>query len=485
LELREYFRVLRSSWVLISIIVICALGATSLYTILKAPEYVATTKVFVSAESASSVTDLTQGNTFTQQVVQSYTDIVTTPIVLHSVVNDLSLGITEAALAKKISASAAVNTVVIQISVTDKSADTSAAIANSVASSLTRVVSKLSPSTSSGTAPVKVTIVQKAQPPLAPSSPNVPLNIALGLVVGLILGVAAAVIRSLSDTRIRDTHDISAVTDAPVLGGIAFDSGASTRPLIVQDDPRSPRAESFRSLRTNLQFLEYGGRPQSFVFTSPLQGEGKTTTVANLAIALTDNGMKVVVVDADLRRPRLAEVFGLEGAVGLSDVLIGLVSLDDALQEWGTQSLKVLPAGQKPPNPSELLGSQSMADIINTLTEWFDIVLVDAPPLLPVTDAAILSKRTGGAIVMAAAGKTHRAQLKSAMSVLSAVGATPLGVVMTMLPVRSRGAVGYGNSAYGYGYGYEDEELSKKDRGGKARKANRGQVPSDESTSQP
>ena len=487
MELQDYLRVIRRSWVLLLVITLVAVGAATAYSLLKTPEYEATTKVFVSTQSASSVGDLAQGNTFTQQVVQSYTDIVTTPIVLDPVIADLDLSTTNTALAQQVTASAALNTVVIEITVTDMSASASANIANEIARSLSNVVrDDLAPSTTGTAAPVKVTVVQPASVPLAPSSPNIPLNIALGLLVGLALGVSIAVLRSVLDTRIRGIHDVETVTTAPVLGGIAFDQKGAKRPLIVQDDPRSPRAESFRSLRTNLQFLDFDGRARSFVVTSAIQGEGKTTTVANLGIALSDAGARVVIVDADMRRPQLAEMMGVEGAVGLSDVLIGKVSLVEAIQPWGSEGrLSILPAGQIPPNPSELLGSQWATDMIDSLNETFDVVLIDAPPLLPVSDAAILSKRTGGAIVVVAAGRTRRAQLTGAIDALDAIGGDVLGVVVTMLPTKGPDAHGHGAGHAGYGYAYNYGELEAKEasraKGSSRAKSAKGSAASDES----
>lgn len=462
MELRDYLRIVRRGWVLILSVTLAATAIAAVYSLVKTPEYEATTKIFVSTQSATSVSDLSQGNTFTQQVVQSYTDIVTTKVILRPVIAKLDLDVTPEHLATKVKASAAINTVVIEITAKDSRPKVAADIANQVAKSFIEVVRTLAPDTESGTPPVKVTIMSDASIPLTPSSPNIPLNIVVGLLIGLSAAIGFAILRSLMDTRLRGIHDVAAVTDSPILGGIAFDKNAVSRPLIVHDDPRSPRAESFRSLRTNLQFLDYGGRPHSFVFTSAIQGEGKTTTVSNLAIALADNGVKVVVVDADLRRPQLADVLGLEGVVGLSDVLIGRVSLDDALQPWSGQKMRVLPAGQIPPNPSELLGSQSMTDVIHTLTNWFDIVLIDAPPLLPVSDAAILSKRTGGAIVIASVAKTHKNQLRSALDVLDGVGAEVLGIVATMLPTKGPDAYGGAHGAYGYSYGDSLAEVPKR-----------------------
>ena len=175
--------------------------------------------------------------------------------------------------------------------------------------------------------------------------------------------------------------------------------------------------------------------------------EGKTTTVANLAIALSETGSRVIVVDTDLRLPRLADVLGLEGVVGVSDVLLGKASLADAVQPWGRGGLDVLPAGTLPPNPSELLGSNRMADLLTELARHYDHVLLDAPPLLPVTDAAVLSRLADGAIVVAAAGRSTRGQLTAALEMLTALDATSFGVVATMLPAT-------GPQAYGYGYGY-------------------------------
>jgi succinoglycan biosynthesis transport protein ExoP len=179
-----------------------------------------------------------------------------------------------------------------------------------------------------------------------------------------------------------------------------------------------------------------------------------------LAIALADSGAQVVIIDADLRRPKLASYMGLEGAVGLTDVLISKAELADALQPWGRGNLVVLPAGTVPPNPSELLGSRAMASLIQTLEAEFDVVLIDLPPLLPVTDGALVSKLTRGALVVVAAGRTHKGELAGAIATLENVGANVAGVIMTMLPTKGPDAYGYGRYGYGgYGYASEAEHL--------------------------
>lgn len=461
MELRDYLRILRQSWVLIVLLTLLGIGAGAAYSIITTPKFSSSAKVFVSTSAGSTVSELQQGNTFTQQRVKTYADLATTPIVLLPVIEELSLETSAQDLAQQITATAPLDTSLIEITAMDADPELAAAVATAVSDSLTQVVQTIEASEAEdGTtrSAVKLTLVQHAAVPEAPVSPNVPLNVALGGLVGLALGIGIAVLRETLDTRIRNERDVELVTDTPIIGGIVFDPKASERPLIVHADPQSPRAESFRTLRTNLYFVDAGRSSRAFVVTSSVESEGKSTTTANLAIALSDAGARVLLVEADLRRPKVAEYLGLEGAVGLSDLLIGRADLQDVVQRWGRNSLFVLPAGAIPPNPSELLGSKAMISLIAELDRSFDVVLFDAPPLLPVTDAAILARNVGGAIVVAAAGRTHRGQLKGAMAALANVDAPVSGIVLTMLPTKGRDAYGYGRYGYGYGYGYASDE---------------------------
>ncbi|KFF58604.1 chromosome partitioning protein [Cryobacterium sp. MLB-32] len=458
MELRDYIRILRKSWVLILLLTLVAVAGASVFSIVQTPKYSATSKVFVSTQSSGTTSELAQGNSFTVQRVKTYSDLVVTPIVLLPVIGKLELGITSDQLASRVTASAPLDTSIIDITVTDTDPVRAAATANAISVSLTAVVQNIeTPDQAGAVSPVKLTRAQEATVPSVPVSPNVPLNIALGALVGLALGVAIAVLRETLETRIRNERDVEQITAVPILGGIVFDSKAQERPLIVHVDPRSPRAESFRTLRTNLQFLDVGRADRAFVVTSSVESEGKSTTGANLAIALADAGARVLLVDADLRRPKIAEYMGVEGAVGLTDVLIGRAALKDAIQPWGKGQLFVLPAGHVPPNPSELLGSARMSLLIAELNSSFDVVLFDTPPLLPVTDAAILAKNVGGVILIIAAGRTHKNQLRGAISALDNVGAPISGLVLTMLPTKGPDAYGYGHYGYGYGYGYGEE----------------------------
>ena len=311
------------------------------------------------------------------------------------------------------------------------------------------------PSTGSP-ARVQIDVVQPAQVPESPISPNVLRNLTLGFLLGLMGGMGIAALRSVLDVRINRRADVASVTDTPILGAIVRDPNVASRPLLVQDDPRSPRAEAFRQLRTNLQFLKVEGNPRSFVVTSSGAAEGKSTTAANLAVALSETGASVILVDGDLRKPRVAELFGIEGGVGLTDVIIGRVAAGAAIQAWGPNALSILPSGHRAPNPSELLGSTEMEALLQELGRTYEYVIVDAPPVLVVTDAAVISQSVGGALMVAAAGKTTKPQLEAALQSLDTVGARVLGVILTMIP--EKGPDSYGFEQYSYGEVHVEKE---------------------------
>ena len=469
MELTDYIRILRKNWVIILVATLVGVGAAAAWSLTRTPQYEAQSTVFVSTQAGSTIGELQQGSNFTQARVQTYTNLVRTPIVMNPVIAELELGSTATELAAMVEASAALNTTLITITVTSADPVQAADVANALGASLKSVVERLETPNGTDVSPVRIERVRDALPPLSPSSPNVPLNLALGALVGLAIGIGIAVLRSVLDTRIRTPRDVEQVTDRPLLGAIAFDPKAEERPLIVHADPLSPRAESFRAMRTNLQFLDTDGRA-SFVVTSSVPSEGKSTTAINLAIALADAGKRVALLDTDLRKPKVAEYLGIEGGAGLTDVLIGRARLGDVMLPWGNRSLYVLPAGKIPPNPSELLGSKTMQQLLEVLERDFDVVLCDAPPLLPVTDAAILANATTGAILIVAAGQTNRHQLTGAVDALQTAGAHIAGVAMTMVPTRGPDSYAYGYG-YAYGqYGYVSQPAAKKTKRARAAK---------------
>ena len=461
MELSDYVHVLRKNWLVLIVLTLLGGAAMVGYTLTRTPTYESSSTVFVSTQAGNTAAELQQGSTFTQARINTYVGLVSTPIVLDRVIDSLALNVTAESLADHIKVTATPNSTLITVTVSDPDATQAAQVANAIATSLSAAVPQLEPEANDGSSPVRLSLVSQAQPAVAPSSPNTALNVSLGLLVGLALAICIAVLRTSLDNRIRTPHDAEVITGAPGIGAIAYDTKARERPLIVHADPTSQRAESFRALRTNLQFLDMAGR-SSFVITSSIPSEGKTTTTINLAIALADAGKRVALLDTDLRKPKVAEYLGIEGGAGLTDVLIGRAHIRDVMLPWGGRSLYVLPAGKIPPNPSELLGSTQMGTLLDALERDFDVVLCDGPPLLPVTDAAILSRLTSGALMVVAAGKTTKHQLAGATDALNNVGAKLAGFVMSMVPTR--GPDSY-YAAYGYGYGYSYAEDSEKRSG--------------------
>jgi succinoglycan biosynthesis transport protein ExoP len=442
MTLSDFLRIIRRSLVVLLVATLLGGGVGALIAVVSSPQYRSTGQVFVSVQpGAPDVSDLAQGNNAAQQKVNSYVQVVRSASVLQPVIDELRLHTTVTELAQHVTSTATVDSVLLDISVTEEDPKQAARVAAAVISSFAHVVTEnLEKPTDGGSSLVRIETVQPPLVPEEPSSPDLVKYVALGLAFGLALGVGGALVRQTLDSKVRTQDDVVRITSVPVLGSIGFDATAASNPLVVHSDPRNPRAESFRSLRTNIQFVETDAQRRSFTVTSAVPSEGKSTTAANLAITMAESGSRVVLVDADLRRPRIAELMGIEGAVGLSDLLIGRTELEDVTTPWGRGSLSVLPAGQIPPNPSELLGSNAMLALIDQLTTEFDFVIFDAPPLLPVTDAAVLSRLTGGAVVISSVRRVTQKQLASALDALRSIGSKTLGVVMTMVPTKDRGA---------------------------------------------
>lgn len=432
-----------------------AIGLISgaLYIFFITPTYSSTARLFVSTEASTSTSDLLQGSNFTQQRVKSYADIADSPKVLDPVIRDLGLQDIREDLPDRITSSVPLNTVIIELTVEDESPVRAAAIVNRLAESLTSTVEDIEKPIDGLSTPVKVTTIQEGQVPTDPENPKPLLDMVIALFGGLVLGLGLAILIENLDLRVRNHGDIEALSTAAVLGGIGFDEDAQDNPLIVHTKPKSTRAEAFRQLRTNIQFVEAVEGRKSLIISSSVPSEGKSTTIANLAIAMSDLGAKVLLIDCDLRKPKQHKYLGLEGSVGLTNYLIDQAKLEDVIQPWGKGKLNVLPAGQTPPNPSELLGSDKMRKLIEAMEKKYDVVLIDTAPLLPVTDAAILSKITGGVVVVVSVGKTTRPQLQGALSHIETVGGKIVGFVMNKIPTK--GADAYGYYSYGYKYGYK------------------------------
>jgi capsular exopolysaccharide synthesis family protein len=312
--------------------------------------------------------------------------------------------------------------------------DSDPAKAKRLTNNIARAFIQTLPQLQSGST-LRVSLVEPALAPTEPVRPRTKLNAAFGLLLGLILGVGLGFLREFLDRSVKTPEELEAATGVPVVGTIP-PFKAAKEPIPVAEQPRTAVAEAFRKLRTNFAFLRVDRDSVCCVFTSPASGDGKSTVAANLAIALAQAGQRVALVDADLRKPTVHKLFGLHQRVGTTTVLLDQADVHDALQDLGPGLPAVLTSGQLPPNPSELLGSRRMEELLADLRATFEVVLIDCAPLLPVTDPMVISRFADGILLIARASTTTKDQAAATKAACVKAGATVFGTVLNATPVN-------------------------------------------------
>lgn len=436
MELRDYFRVIRSGWPLVATFVLLGVALSAWLTLATPNEYQASVEIFVATSSSSDPSQLQAGNVFTQDRVQSYTRIATGPSVTGAVVDRLKLNMTSQELSNEITADAPSNTVIIDLHVTDHIPGRAATLADAVAAEFDKVVQKIEQPGADGNPVVKLTVIHPATVPGSPVKPRPINNIGLGLGIGLFLGVATVLVRDVLDNTVRRPQDIEEF-GLTVLGDVPFDKNTSKLPNAFRDDPHGSRADAYRQIRTNMQFADVNGPPRIIAVTSAVPGEGRSTTAINLAAALAEGGNRVCLIEADLRHPSLAKSFGIASGVGLTSVLTHDASVESALQDVDSNFV-VLTSGPVPPNPSELLITDHARKVIADIAAMVDFTVIDTAPLLRVTDGVEVAALADATLVVHHAGKTTREQAALSVGALNKVGKRAVGVVLNM-GQRSRG----------------------------------------------
>ena len=441
MDLRQYIRVLRAHWVLISVSVLVSTGVAAYLAWSRAPTYEVHTQLFVANTRTSSKetpSDIYVGSLFTQQRVVSYSELVSSPPVVRAIA--ARLGLPAQSFPAKIHASVPTGSVLIDVTVTDRMPERAKAIADAVSSEFPSFVNSLETPKGQHKSPVKISVTSPGQLPTSPVAPKKKLYLVLGALLGLVLGVLGAVLREALDRRIRNSDDAAAITGAPVLGSITRDRRAKrNHPLVMLTDPGSTQAEEYRRLRTNLGALRVDQDLRSIAISSAVACDAKTPIAANLGIAFAQADLRVALVDSDLRRPRLANFLGLPSSTGVTDVLLSGVALETALQTWQEGlPLEVLAAGSSPWNPGELLGGSQFTTLLGRLTARFDVVILDAPAVLPTSDAAALARATSGVVLVTPLRSLTNDELTTATHSLWAVETRVLGVVVERS--RARGA---------------------------------------------
>jgi receptor protein-tyrosine kinase len=437
---------LRRRWLPLVLCLIAGLGGAAAHSTAAPKLYKSSARLFINVPAASSTQEALQGTQLSAQLMQSYADIVTSRTAAEQIKNQLSLPDSVGAIAAKLSATPKANSLILTVSATDRDAKRAQAIADAAAGVLNDTVRNLEHDRTPASA-VEATIVDHATVPSSPVSPQPKRDLLIGLVLGLVAGLALMLVLDALDRTLKNPLDVEGVVGAPRLGAVPAVRDPKVRLVTA---PKAPVAiaEAYRSLRTSLRFIDPDSPVRALVITSATDGEGKSTTALNLAHALGQAGERVVLVDCDLRKRGLTKMLRAENSVGLTSVLSGVADLDASLLMH--EGVAVLGAGPTPPNPAEMLGSQRMSLLIDDLQEQFDVVLFDTPPVLPVTDAVVLSAQVGAALMVVRYGRTTRNHAEEAVRRLNGVDAGTIGFVLHGVP-KSKGleysSLGYGDDA--------------------------------------
>jgi polysaccharide biosynthesis transport protein len=327
-------------------------------------------------------------------------------------------------------------------------------------------IDTITPALAQPTISPDATKIQEAAVPTSPVEPKPLKNALVALGIGLVLGIGLAFLRDYVDDTVKERDDVEWASGLTVVGMIPqltdWKDRAAPR-LAARESPSGPSAEAYRTLRTSIQFLGLERTLRTLLVTSPAAGEGKTTTAGNLAIAFAHAGQRVVLVSSDLRRPRLHQFFGLSNQTGFTSVLLGETPFSEALKTLPDEPyVTVLPSGPRPPNPSELLNSRRAAEAIAALAGRFDLVLIDSPPVLPVSDSLVIAGLADAILVVAKAGLTRKKALHRSIELLRQVEAPLVGAVLN-------GADS--GTEYGYGSEYAPDDIPRLQKVAKPKRA--------------
>jgi capsular exopolysaccharide synthesis family protein len=486
MELRDYLRGLRRHWIAILLMTLVGAGAGYGWTLLQTPVYTAGASGYVSSTGVEDLGTSTLGDSLAKSKVPTYLEIAGWRTVAEHAIDELGLSTSPEDLVNRIEVSNPDNTTFIKVSAKGPTPADARALAEAWIDAMKIEIDNIEGDGSPGSAPVTILPGDEASLPSTPSFPDVQTAVLVGGILGLGFGIAFAMIRTVSDRRIRAADDVEQKTGVAVVGTIPIVPALDDDSRLVDSAESNNTgrsgtfavSEALRALRTNLQFMDVDHPPKTIVVTSPLPGDGKSTIACNLALTLAAAGSTVVLVDGDLRRSMVAKTMGLPGGAGLSDVLAGRAGLSEVLQRTPkSNNLLVLAAGSVPPNPSEVLGSERMHALIADLAKHATVI-IDAPPLLPVTDGAVLTHQADGALIVVTLRKTTFDLLEKALDTLRKARGRPLGIVLNKAPLRGADA-----SAYSYEYRREytpskaDKKASKAEKAEKARLAEEAVLP--------
>lgn len=470
MELSDYIRILRAHWIVIVIATIVGAAAAFGWSALQPRVYSAdTTGIVTSISGDGSSGSALVGNQLAQSRVKSYLNLGSWRAVAEHAIDDLGLDSTPESLVSRVTLTNPADTTALKVTATGSTPESAQQLAEAWMRGMAIEIEKLEGGTETVPAAVTLIVGDSARLPTSPTSPNTRLNVIIGALAGLALGLVYAFIRHTVDRRVRHPRDIERETGVSVIGTLPLEKTMSDGRQVIdfsldaQHGVSHHTVESMRELRTNLQFIDVDNPPRVIVVTSSVPGDGKSTVAVNLASSLAAAGQWAMLIDCDLRRPVVADIFGFSKDVGLTDILAGRAELNDVAHRPDKNvPFVVIGAGRIPPNPSELLGSARMREFVTELSKTA-VVILDSPPVLPVTDAAVLAASADGVIIVVSSGKTTFDMLQRAINSITRTTGRVLGVVLNKVPRKGAESAYYGREYYGAYERYgQDEPTTEK-----------------------
>ncbi|WP_115790091.1 polysaccharide biosynthesis tyrosine autokinase [Arthrobacter silvisoli] len=436
MELSEYLRAIVRGWWVVLVCAVVGLGAAWVVTANMQPQYQSTVRFLVVSPPVTGQSAL-QSDELSRGRIATYAALVKNDLFVERLLRNSGLALDGAQAQEAISASGDKDTRLLTVVVTMPAAKDAVAMAASVAKNFGPAVNDLQEGRKpEGSAQTVLTVVSGPTPEDAPVAPRVGLNLALGLLAGMALGIAISVGRRLMDHSLRTPEQVEAATGLPLLARIPNAPAARSLDRLLGRRPDSLIDEAGRRLRTNVDHLTQSQHLHTVTVTSATAGEGKTTAAFLLAKAWAESGHTVLLLEADLRRPDIAQELGLAKTTGLSDVLSGQMPLDKVIQRTVFEGLHAIGAGTVPLQPTELLGSKHTPQVLAALKERYSRIVVDATSLQPLSDGALMASLTDGVVLVVRYEKITRQVLATGLENLRAVDSRILGVVLNALPDR-------------------------------------------------
>jgi len=447
IDLQELFKIIKKRFVLIVILTIVGMTIGGVFThFFMTSVYQASTQLLVGrSDSSNNITSAEiSGNI---QIINTFNDILVSSIILDQVIEELNLSTTVDELRNRMNVANRTNSQVITLTVQHEYPDLARDIANQTAEIFERDLPGLMNVDN-------VHVLAQAQTPRNPMTDNLRRNMVLGFLGGAVLGTFLAFSLELLDKSVKTEQEVEKLINLPNLGMIGFEkkniARGSKESLVTAIDPKSPISEQYRTIRTNIQFSMVDKEFKTLALTSAAPGEGKSTTISNLAIALAYQGDRVLLIDADLRKPTLHQLMGISNQHGLTSLIAQTTTKNSAIVKVSKViNLYVMPSGPVPPNPSELLSSKMMKNLIVKLSQEYDWILFDTPPVLAVTDAQILGDVCDGVILVTKSHQTEKKELVKAKELMDKANTNLLGTIITGVDQKELG--------YGY-YSYANEQ---------------------------